>query len=322
MRRTFLLLLLFLSFITAYSQAERYQDRLIAEKFRLFHNAGKVDSVYGLFSNDMQTTLPLDKAKEFLGGLKSQAGAIAKMEFVKYDGPYASYRTTFDKGVFSVDIALDPGNKIGGFFVKPVADESLPKPSRNVTKLQLPFKEVWTVAWGGDTKELNYHVENTAQKNAFDFLITDPNGRSFKTDGKSNTDYYAFGKPLYATCDGEVVDVIDGVADNKPGVLNAVDVTGNTVVLKTANNEYIVYAHFKQNSIKVQKGQLVKSGDLLGLCGNSGRSSEPHLHFHIQNTNNVAAATGIPAFFYEIKVDGKVKRDYSPIRKEKISAAE
>jgi hypothetical protein len=319
MMKYLFLLILTLSVSAAFSQAEKNDDRVVAAQFRNFHNAGKADSIYSLFSAEMQQALPLEKAREFLGGLKVQAGAIEKMDFYKYDGPYASYKTMFEKGTFAVNIALGPDKKIGGFFVKPMTDETLPRPERNVTKLQLPFKEEWTVMWGGDTKALNYHVENTAQKNAFDMVITNARDKSFKTDGKANGDYYAFGKALYAPSEGEVVEVIDGVADNKPGKLNEIEVTGNTVVLKTANNEYLYFAHFKQQSIKVKKGQFVKTGELLGLCGNSGRSSEPHLHFHIQNTLDIAAGTGIKAYFYEIKVNGKVMRDYSPVQKDKIS---
>ena len=60
----------------------------------------------------------------------------------------------------------------------------------------MPFQDEWTVTWGGDTAELNYHVENKAQKNAFDFVVTDEDGKSYKSDGKTNEDYYAFGKKL------------------------------------------------------------------------------------------------------------------------------
>lgn len=130
---------------------------------------------------------------------------------------------------------------------------------------------------------MNYHVENRAQKNAFDFVITDKDGKSYKTDGKDNEDYYAFGKELIAPYDGEIVLSVDGVEDNIPGELNPIYVPGNTVILKTTNNEYLILAHFKQNTIKVKKGQKVKKREVLGLCGNSGNSSEPHLHFHIQN---------------------------------------
>ena len=56
---------------------------------------------------------------------------------------------------------------------------------------------------------------------------------------------------------------------------------------------FLFFAHFKQNSIRVKQGQIIKQGELLGLCGNSGNSSEPHLHFHIQNVENMNIATGV-----------------------------
>jgi len=118
-------------------------------------------------------------------------------------------------------------------FVKPFKEDNLPKLERNQTSLILPFNEEWNVFWGGDTKELNYHVVNESQKNAFDILITDENGKSFKTDGETNEDYYAFGKELIAPCDAEVVLAVDGIKDNIPGELNPIYIPGNTVILKT-----------------------------------------------------------------------------------------
>jgi murein DD-endopeptidase MepM/ murein hydrolase activator NlpD len=314
----FVLPLLVISTST-FAQVERIENKYSASRFKDFHNRNSIDSIYNLFSPEMQAALPKEKANEFLGALKSQAGAIRRMDFKKYEGPYASYKTSFDKGTFAVNIALDANHRINGFFVKPYEDESLIKPERTATPLALPFKEEWTVVWGGDSKELNYHVEDIAQKNAFDFVITGKTGKSYKTSGKTNEDYYAFGKPIVAPCDAEVIDVIDGVADNKPGEMNKLDITGNTVVLKTAKNEYLFLAHFKQHSIKVKKGMQIKSGTLLGLCGNSGNSSEPHLHFHVQNTNDMFSGTGIKTYFESLKVNGTVKKDYSPIQKDKIS---
>ena len=183
----------------------------------------------------------------------------------------------------------------------------------------MPFNNEWTVLWGGETKELNYHVVSEAQKNAFDILITNEKGISYKTDGKTNEDYYAFGKDLIAPCAGEVVLVVDGVKDNIPGILNPMYVPGNSVIIKTQNNEYLVFAHFKQHSIVVKQGQMIKQGQLLGLCGNSGNSSEPHLHFHIQNVEDMNSATGVKCYFDKIQVNGQLKTDYSPIQKEKIS---
>ena len=266
----------------------------------------------------MQSALPLEKTKYFLAGLNLQAGKIQKREFVKYKSTYAIYKTQFDKTLFALNISVDNDSKINGFLVNAFSDENLPKIDRNKTKMSLPFQDEWTVVWGGDTKELNYHVENNAQKNAFDILIINKKGNSYKTDGKANEDFYAFGKQLFAPCDGEVVLVIDGVKDNKIGEMNSVDVGGNTVIIKTINNEFAVFCHFKNNSILVKNGQQVKQGQILGQCGNSGHSSEPHLHFHLQNGIDMSTATGIKCYFDKLNVNGKLMTDYSPIQKDKI----
>jgi len=113
--------------------------------------------------------------------------------------------------------------------------------------------------------------------------------------------------------------VVDGVKDNAPGTISPVYVPGNSVIIKTANNEYLFFAHFKQHSIKVLEGQQVTKGQFLGLCGNSGNSSEPHLHFHIQNAEDMTTATGIKCYFDQIIINGQVKKNYSPIQKDKIS---
>ncbi len=87
---------------------------------------------------------------------------------------------------------------------------------------------------------------------------------------------------------------------------------GNSVILKTNRNEYLFFGHFKQNSIVVKRGQKVNQGDLLELCGNSGNSSEAHLHFHIQNSENLITATGIKCYFEEIVVNEKLKKIIHP----------
>ncbi|MEM6380690.1 MAG: M23 family metallopeptidase, partial [Bacteroidota bacterium] len=209
--------------------------------------------------------------------------------------------------------------ELNSLLLVPYKEPDLPKLERNQTKMSLPFQEEWTVFWGGDTKELNYHVAHAAQKHAFDLIVTDENGRSFKNNGQANEDYYAFGKPISAPCDAEVVMVVDGVKDNKPREVNPFFVPGNTIILKTAKQEYLFFAHFKQHSIVVKQGQGIKQGDLLGLCGNSGNSTEPHLHFHIQNVEDINQATGTKCYFDQLMVNGAMKKDYSPIKGDKIS---
>ena len=302
----------------SFGQTEKEIAKKISAEFEKHYNSDEYQNIFDLFSPEMKSALPIEQTTDFLKGLKSQAGKIQKREFVKYEQTYASYKTTFERAIFAVNISLDSNAKINGLFVKPFKEDNLPKLERNKTELILPFNEEWTVFWGGDTKELNYHVESEAQKNAFDIVITDLNGKTFEMDGKTNEDYYAFGKELIAPCDAEVVLVVDGVKDNIPGELNPIYVPGNTVILKTANNEYLFFAHFKQNSIVVKQGQKVKQRELLGLCGNSGNSSEAHLHFHIQNVEDINKATGAKCYFEEIIVNGELKKDYSPIKGEKI----
>lgn len=303
----------------SFGQTEKVSNKNVADSFEANYNSGNFDAIFLSFSPEMQTALPLDKTKEFLTGLKTQVGKITKRQFVRYEQTYASYKTNFERALFAVNISVDNNAKINGLFVKPFKESNLSTIARNSTKLILPFKDQWTVIWGGDTKELNYHVESEAQKNAFDFVITDSKGNSYKTDGKTNEDYYAFGKELFAPCDGEVVLVVDGVKDNVPGKLNPIYIPGNTVIIKTGNNEFLFFAHFKQHSIVVKEGQKIKQGQVLGLCGNSGNSSEAHLHFHIQNVEDMNTATGVKCYFDKIQVDGQTKMDYSPIQKEKIS---
>jgi len=318
MKHTFLILILVFAANSIFGQTENSTYKTIASKFETYYNSENFDSIFAMFSTVMQNALPIDKTKSFLAGLKAQAGKITKREFVRYKQTYASYKTNFERTLFSVNISVDDDSKINGLFIKPFTDESLPTIERNTTKLELPFKDEWTVIWGGDTKEQNYHVESEAQKNAFDVVIKDSKGTSFITDGLKNEDYYAFGKELMAPCDGEIVLVVDGVKDNTPGDLNPIYVPGNTVIIKTGNNEFLFFAHFKQNSIKVKQGQQVKQGQLLGLCGNSGNSSEPHLHFHIQNVEDMNVATGVKCYFDKIIVNGQTKTDYSPIKGDKI----
>jgi murein DD-endopeptidase MepM/ murein hydrolase activator NlpD len=302
-----------------FSQTEKPAYKNAADKFTAYYNHDQYDSIFSLFSPDMQKALPADKTRNFLSGLKSQGGLIIQKEFLRYKSSYALYKTAFQQIIFTISISVDNESRINGLFVSQYIPDNLPDIKRNTTQLILPFKGTWNITWGGDTREQNYHVEDRAQKNAFDILIADKTGKTYKTDSKSNEDYYAFGQEILAPCDGEIVLAVDGIKDNKPGEMNPVYIPGNTVILKTAGNEYLFFAHFKQHSVKVREGQVVRQGQVLGLCGNSGNSSEAHLHFHIQNTEDMNIATGVKCYFDKIIVDGNIKKDYSPVRGEAVS---
>jgi murein DD-endopeptidase MepM/ murein hydrolase activator NlpD len=117
--------------------------------------------------------------------------------------------------------------------------------------------------------------------------------------------------------------VIEGVRDNTPGSMNPYSAVGNCVVIEHREDEFSVLAHFKQGSIKVKAGDAVKRGQVLGLCGNSGNSSEPHIHYHLQHSPIVQDGLGIKCVFQKVAItkEGKTetKLNYSPVKGEIIS---
>jgi len=301
-----------------FGQSESDASKYSMTKFKEFYNAGQPDSIFNLLSPESKIALSVEKTKAFIANLKKNFGSLKQAQFINYQEQFAVYKTDLDKGTILLTLRTDQNKAITGVYAKPYEAPQVQKP--NISKMQLPFKGEWTVFWGGDTKEQNYHIVAKMQKNAFDMVMTNAEGKSYKTDGKKNDDYYAFGQPLSAPCDAEVVFAVDGVKDNIPGKMNTMLTIGNSVLLKTQNNEYILFAHFKQGTVKVKQGDKVKTGQLLGQCGNSGNSSEPHLHFHIQDEEDFSQATGIKCFFDKVKVSGGVKSDYSPVKGDKISA--
>jgi len=303
--------------LTLFSQ-EKSNYKKVAEKFQSFYNLGNYDSIFNMFDQNMKKVMPLEKSNTFFSqNMKAGLGLIKKMELYKQKQTAHVYKTTFDNAIFDVLISLDTKDAINGLYVSPHIPKNLPKLERNTTKMILPFQEEWTVFWGGTNVEDNYHVAYNNQKGAYDLVIV-KNGKSYKGNPKENSNYFVFGKKIIAICDASVVKIITGVKDNIPGQLNPNQLTGNTVILKTKANEYIVFAHLKENTILVKEGQQVKQGDVLGLCGNSGNSSEPHLHLSLQNVKDMNVATGAKLYFNKIKVNGIVKENYIPIKNDKI----
>src|SRR6185436_7991117 len=125
-------------------------------------------------------------------------------------------------------------------------------------------------------------------------------------------DYFCFGREICAPADGVVVEAIDGVRDNTPGSMNPYCLVGNCVVIQHRTNEFSVLAHFQRGTVTVKAGEQVKRGQLLGKCGNSGNSSEPHLHYHLQHSAIFQEALGIKCVFDKVVLgDGTTKSNYS-----------
>ncbi len=283
------------------------------------YNTKNYAGLFESFSPEMQDFLPLEETVKFFESIMLSAGKINSWELISKNNLSYSYKCEFDKGIYIISISLDAESQITGLEIRPYEKNDVKTPERNITPCTLPFHNEWTVIWGGDSKEDNYHQENPAQKNAFDFVITGSDGKSFKNGGKTNEDYYAYGREIMSPCDGEVVMAVDGIKDNEPGKVNPYYVLGNSVIMKTENKEYLIFAHLKQYSVNIKSGDKIKTGEVIGLCGNSGNSTEPHLHFHMQDREDITEAIGIKCYFNDLQVNGVEKRDYSPVRGEKVS---
>lgn len=129
--------------------------------------------------------------------------------------------------------------------------------------------------------------------------------KSHAGKGKQNQDYFAFGKDVLAPGPGVVIATENTVPDNVPGVMNPSRAAGNFVLIDHENGEYSLLAHLKQGSVKVRVGDHTSPGQTLGLCGNSGNSSEPHLHYHLQNSPVPLEGNGLPIFFKDVVINGR-----------------
>jgi murein DD-endopeptidase MepM/ murein hydrolase activator NlpD len=166
----------------------------------------------------------------------------------------------------------------------------------SAVRFQLPLDGPITVAWGGPTLRVNYHVASPGERWAYDLLVTEQ-GRSHRGDPADVMSYFAYGREVRAPAAGRVHTVHDGDPDAVPGRPDRHRRAGNHIVLEVAPDEYLLIAHLKAGSIAVRPGDMVAAGQVLGRVGNSGNTSEPHVHLHLQDAPVPDAGEGIPLLF-------------------------
>ena len=180
----------------------------------------------------------------------------------------------------------------------------------------LPFWGEWSVTQG-------HHGEYTHKEgwaHAWDFEIKDESNSAYKNSGHSPEDYYCYNKPVIASADGIIQEVVNYVEDNEIGDMNLEQNWGNTIIVKHSETLFSKLSHLKKNSIKVKTGEQVKKGDILAYVGNSGRSPEPHLHFQLQETPFIGSKTlDYPIGHYMLRSAGKFElKFYKKPEKEDI----
>src|SRR5699024_8093284 len=180
------------------------------------------------------------------------------------------YQWINNEGDKGIQASFADDNTIEGLLLAPMT--SYPETDEKYTEntYKMPITREWLTYWGGTNELVNYHYVVESQRYAYDLLI-------FEND---------------ATHEGDTKE--NDIEVNTPTVdTNEENPLGNHVILEHEHNEYSVIAHFQKGTVKVNEGDSVHAGDVLGLVGNSGNSSEPHIHFHVADDSDWEKASSI-----------------------------
>jgi hypothetical protein len=202
----------------------------------------------------------------------------------------------------------------------PGRPSALPPGAASVV-LDLPFRGSWRVENSPARRVPSHGTYAFGTAHAIDFVAVNAAGRSAPRTWRSliaaerPEAFVGFGQPILAPLSGTVAAVLDGQPDHEgrrsqlalvPYMLGQADrirqgigaVAGNHVVIAaTANGPFVLLAHLRQGTVRVHPGQRVEAGDLIGECGNSGNSTEPHVHVQVTDSTDWPRAHAVPIAF-------------------------
>ncbi|MFF5898387.1 M23 family metallopeptidase [Streptomyces argenteolus] len=180
-----------------------------------------------------------------------------------------------------------------------------------------PVAGRWTALNSPADKVPSHGTHAYGQSYAID-VVAEPEGesrppfRSLWPVVRPNRDFPAFGAPLLAVADATVVHASDGRRDHLSRnsgpalaylmlieaavreLAGAGTIFGNRIVLDLGDGTYAAYAHVRRGSLLVRAGDSVRAGQQIARCGNSGNSTEPHVHFQLMDHPDLDTARGIP----------------------------
>lgn len=156
----------------------------------------------------------------------------------------------------------------------------------NSVPLLLPVFGRWQIYQGFNGE----HTHRPPWQHALDFHVTQ-DGSSFSGKGEHLDEFYCFGLPVLCPVNGKVVRVRDHLPDNAPGEVDTKNNWGNFVLIQLDSGLHVLLAHLKQHSVRVKESEWVTPGKLLGACGSSGRSPQPHLHLQVQRAAHLGSPT-------------------------------
>jgi len=296
------------------------------ENTRLFYE-GEHEALWARLAPSLQQSYGTQEALPgFRAEVQAEIGDELELldESVVTSGDVRNYlrevRFSSIDAVIVVHWGFDADDAVVAFSVRPKPTEAPTAYLDHVTRvaLRLPFDGAWSVLWGGRTHDLNYHTAYPDQRFAYDFLIL-KDGRNHSGDGTRNEHHYSFGLPIVAPGDGTVIAATDGLPDNTPGERDTSRPLGNHVILDHGNGEWSFFAHLQNGTVAVEQGQVVSAGERLGLCGNSGSSSEAHLHYHLQDSPVPFGGKGLPPQFSHYTADGRWVERGEPIKGQTVA---
>jgi hypothetical protein len=193
------------------------------------------------------------------------------------------------------------------------------------TVLALPFRGTWLARNSPARKVPSHGTDRFATTYAMDFIAVRGRRTAAVRDWRAlvSTEpverFFAFGRPILAPAAGRVVSVLDGVPDlvarrsqvsRVPYVLTqgvrarqgAAGIAGNHVILELADGTgFVVLAHLRAGSVQVHAAEQIAVGQVLGECGNSGNSMQPHLHIQVMDAADPFTARGMPMVFRDYR---------------------
>ncbi|QVY62670.1 M23 family metallopeptidase [Cytobacillus gottheilii] len=260
----------------------RTDQPVTPENFGEMFLYGNPEVIYEQCSNEFKELVSFQQFSELLKSFNSNVESF-HLESASHLGFVTQYVWIDERKEKAISVAFDSSDIIQSLLIKPYNTFPETDNTYSKNKYVMPINEEWFVFWGGTNEFINYHYLYESQRYAYDLVMMKEHV-TYQDDPARNENYYAFGKEVTAPADGKVVKVVNHIIDNIPGEMNEKEAAGNYVVIKHEHEEYSMLAHFKESSILVEEGEALEQGQVIGLCGNSGNSSEAHIHFQVMDT--------------------------------------